>query len=234
MDSRLIKPKALPKTLLLKDYLLDDFSSCSSNGFKSFPRRQCCTSTVRFLIEMDLKNKQHAKKHLNFNKTTPRLLRNPSKSALAAFQSVIAAVKRLPFGSASSPEKKQPKKSILPRNLSKRILKKSSFWKRKSNQKEIERWKSFDELLKEDSEPLDIPRSSTMTAAAASGNSSSRVNLNSVEARNDAVEALKKGDDVSTESTISSDSSASTNSSTKVRFFIYLFIKLIYVYFFLF
>ncbi|RDY00621.1 hypothetical protein CR513_16175, partial [Mucuna pruriens] len=28
--------------LLLKDYLRDDLSSCSSNGFRSLPRRQCC------------------------------------------------------------------------------------------------------------------------------------------------------------------------------------------------
>ncbi|GLT54969.1 hypothetical protein SLA2020_281270 [Shorea laevis] len=43
------------RRLMLKDYLRDDFlSSCSSNGFKSFPRRQCCT-TVRFLLELDLK-----------------------------------------------------------------------------------------------------------------------------------------------------------------------------------
>ncbi|KAG6411160.1 hypothetical protein SASPL_129235 [Salvia splendens] len=45
MDDQLIKPIRAP--LLLKDHLLEDMSSCSSNGFKSFPRRQCCT-TLRF------------------------------------------------------------------------------------------------------------------------------------------------------------------------------------------
>ncbi|EPS65700.1 hypothetical protein M569_09077 [Genlisea aurea] len=30
------------KPLLLKDYLLDDMSSCSSNGFASFSRNKCC------------------------------------------------------------------------------------------------------------------------------------------------------------------------------------------------
>ncbi|KAI3453651.1 hypothetical protein Pfo_010314 [Paulownia fortunei] len=234
MDSRLIKPKALPKPLLLKDYLLDDLSSCSSNGFKSYPRRQCCTSTVRFLIEIDLQNKQQRKKYLSFKKSPKALLKNQSKSALAAFQSVITAVRRLPFGAATSPEKKKLKKSILPRNLSKKILKKSSFWKRKSNHKEIERWKSFGQLLKEDSEPLDISNSSMTTRSdgkskswsesnftasdeCSRGNSSSEVNLNLPEVTNDAVELLKNAD-VSTDSTTSSDSSsATTNSSTKQK-----------------
>ncbi|KAG6437592.1 hypothetical protein SASPL_102511 [Salvia splendens] len=45
MDDRLIKSIRTP--LLLKDHLLEDMSSCSSNGFKSFPRRQCCTA-LRF------------------------------------------------------------------------------------------------------------------------------------------------------------------------------------------
>ncbi|XP_061337300.1 uncharacterized protein LOC133284313 [Gastrolobium bilobum] len=31
-----------PTLLMLKDYLRDDLSSCSSSGFKSLPRRQCC------------------------------------------------------------------------------------------------------------------------------------------------------------------------------------------------
>ncbi|KAL7111615.1 hypothetical protein ACP275_05G100300 [Erythranthe tilingii] len=218
MDSRLTKPKAsLPKALLLKDYLLDDLSSCSSNGFKSFPRKQCCTtSTVRFLIEMELKNKQPPQriKTPSFDRSPSCLLRNPSRSALSALHSVIAAVKRLPF--VGSPEKKRLRQSILPRNLSVKILRKSGFWKRKSNQKEIQRWKSFDQLLKEDAQPQpsDI-MSSESTTAISRCNSSSPVKLNLPEVRNDVVLAVKKGD-VSIESTTgSSDSSASTHSSTK-------------------
>ncbi|KAL0310245.1 UNVERIFIED_CONTAM: hypothetical protein Scaly_2947400 [Sesamum calycinum] len=239
MDSRVIKPKALPpKPSLLKDYLLDDMSSCSSNGFKSFPRRQCCGSTVRFLIEIDLKSKQqqkHQKKYLNYFKKnhSPSPLKNPSRSALAAFRTVITAVKRLPFGSGSSPEKKKPTRSILPRNLSKKILKKTSFWKRKPNQKEIQRWKSFDELLKEDSGPLDTSNCSSMNTTDSkrrsasddlssycwSGNSSSEVNSNLPKEQNDAVEVevevaveVSKDGDVSTDSTTSSN-----NSSTKEK-----------------
>ncbi|PIN18914.1 hypothetical protein CDL12_08414 [Handroanthus impetiginosus] len=208
-------------------------SSCSSNGFKSFPRRQCHATTVRFLIEIDLKTKQHQKKFPNFNKNPPILLKSPSKSSLSnAFKSVISAVKRLPFGGASSAEKSKLKKSILPRNLSKKILKKSNFWKRKSNHKGMERWKSFDQFLKEDSAPLDVSDSSVMTTMTSdgkskswsesdfsvsdecwSGKSSGDVNLNLPEMKNDAVEVVPQNGDVST--TTSSTGSATTNSSTK-------------------
>ncbi|KAI3468803.1 hypothetical protein Pfo_025466 [Paulownia fortunei] len=240
MDSSLIRPRALPKPLLLKDHLLDDMSSCSSNGFKSFPRRQCCTS-VRFLHEFDRKNKQQQqqkKKYLNYKKT-------PSKSALSAFQSVITAVKRLPFAAAKSPEKKKIKNSFLARSFSKKILKKGSFWKRKSDQKEIGRWKSFDQLLKEDAEPSVRSYSSittrdsksnswsgsdfTVSDECSSGNSSSEVNLDLPEERNDVAKMPTKvvsisgngvgvtNGGVSTDSTTSSDGSANTNSSTNTK-----------------
>ncbi|KAL0312665.1 UNVERIFIED_CONTAM: hypothetical protein Sradi_5665800 [Sesamum radiatum] len=241
MDSRLVvrSRPALPKPLLLKDYLLDDMSSCSSNGFKSFPRRQCCTN-VPFLNEFDLKNNKHPhqrpKNYFNFNQTPP-------KSALSAFQSVvIAAVKRLPF--AKSPEKKKTKNSFLPRSFSNKILKKTGFWKRKSGRKEIARWKSFDQLLKEDPEPSDRYYSSVPTRESksnsssgsdftaseecnSSGNSSSEVNLNLPGAGNGVVEEPKKvasgnraggNDDVSSESTTSTDGCASTNSSTNTKY----------------
>ncbi|KAL1569018.1 hypothetical protein AAHA92_00552 [Salvia divinorum] len=173
MDSKLIKHKAFPKPSLLKDYLMDEMSSCSSNGFKSFPRRQCCPSTVRFLMEIDLNQR---KNYFIFNKS-------PSKSAASAFQRVIAAVKRLPFGS--------PDKPILRRSLSRKILRKTIFWKRNSSHKEIQRLKSFDQLMEEDSPPLDIPSDFN---ACSSGNSS---NFNEVKREEDDdvdVEMLKDGD----------------------------------------
>lgn len=215
MDSKLIKHKAFPKTLLLKDYLLDDMSSCSSNGFNSFPRKQCFTTTVRFLIDIDLDNIKQPNKYLIFNKRKYK----PSKSAISAFQSVIAAVKRIPFSAVGgSPEK----------NGLKKILMKSVFWKRKSNYDEIGRWKSLDQLLKEGSESLDIPNSSIMAAAATtndSGNSSSEVNQSFTEVKrndddyggndDDDVEVIKDRD-VSADSTTSSDGGV-TRSSTKMQ-----------------
>lgn len=239
MDSKLIRTRAaLPKPLLLKDYLLDDLSSCSSNGFKSFPRRQCCTS-VRFIHEFDLKNKHHQKKLLNPNKTS-------SRSPLSALRSVITAVKRLPFAAAKSPENKyfQAASSFLPRSFSKKLLKKNGFWKRKPDRKEIGGWKSFDQMVKEDAEPSDgscISDSKsnnswsgsdfTVSDECSSGNSSKEENLNLPERTNDVVEMVMElvsdtgvgvtNGDVSKDSTTNSDDgSASTNSSTntKVRF----------------
>ncbi|KAL3647218.1 hypothetical protein CASFOL_008186 [Castilleja foliolosa] len=143
MDSSLIRVRP-KKALLLKDHLLDEMSSCSSNGFKSFPRKSPCCATVRFLHGVDRKHKQQQKKVLTFDKT-------PSKSALSAFRSVLAAVKSLPFG--KPPEKIKPSCSSLGRRFSRKILEKSGFLKKKKpEQKVIGNWKSFDQLMKEESE----------------------------------------------------------------------------------
>ncbi|KAL2544006.1 hypothetical protein Fot_13239 [Forsythia ovata] len=226
MDSKMIKPKALLKPLLLKDYLLDDFSSCSSNGFKSFPRKQCCT-TVRFLIDIDLKNKQP--KYSNFKKNPPPLLKNPSKSASStalnsAFQCVINAVKHLPFAAVKSPaaEQKKLKKSILPRSLSKKILKKS-FWKRTSH-KEMERWKSLDQLVKEKSGQLDLSISSASDSNNSKTNSWSESDFTasddslpfSTEVTNDVVATRlpEKKVVAATNGDVSMDSNSTTSSET--------------------
>lgn len=241
MDSRLIKPiRSSPKPLLLKDHLLDDMSSCSSNGFKSFPRRQCCTS-VRFLHEFDRKTK-HKITYVDFRKPPP------PKSALSALQSVITAVKRLPFGAAKSPEKKKSSiNSFLTRSFSKKIFKRGGFWKRKPEHKEIERWKSFDQLLKEDPVPSDRSCSSItttdgsksyswsgsdFTATSEGGNSASEANSNLPEKKNDVVELPGEGDngvgatneDVSAESTTSTNSSNETKVSFLVTFFLFFFL----------
>lgn len=222
----MIKP--FPKPLQLRDYLLDDMSSCSSNGFKSFPRKSQCCTTVRFLHEFDRKSKihhhQNQKLYLNFN-------RPPPKPALSALQTVIAAVKRLQLP-ARSPEKKKSNSSFLARSFSRKILMKSAFWKRKSERKEIVRWKSFDQLLKEDSKPSDRSittagskskrwSGSDFTATSESGN----LNLpeESKEVVTMATEVVSvngvvvTNGDVSTDSTTCSNQSADSNSS-KVRF----------------
>lgn len=230
-DSRLIRP--LPKPLQLRDYLLDDMSSCSSNGFKSFPRKSQCCTTVRFLHEFD-----HKTKHL-----AP-----PSKPSLSALQTVIAAVKRLQFTAAKLPEKKKLNISFLTRSFSKKILRKTTFW-RKAERKEIVRWKSFDQLLKEDAEPSDRPCSSIETTcsksknwsesdftASESGNSStSEVNLNLPEKENDVVVMMPMevvsvngvgvtNGDVSTDSTTCSNQSADSNSKVRFSFFFHVII----------
>ncbi|MCD7446592.1 hypothetical protein HAX54_010784 [Datura stramonium] len=181
MDSKLMKP--LPKQLMLKDYLLDDLSSCSSSGFRSYPRRQCCT-TVRFLLEIDLKNKYQPAPLQPYKKNVKPILRpklSPTPSAkVSAFQkasvAVINAVKHLPFAvartplsSSSSSKKKKPimMRTIFPRSLSRKL--KRSFWKR-GDHKEIYWWTSFNRL---DKEELKSPVFSPVVIGITAGDSNS-------------------------------------------------------------
>ncbi|CAN1147510.1 hypothetical protein LINPERHAP2_LOCUS15920 [Linum perenne] len=135
--------------LMLQDYLNDDISSCSSNGFKSFPRHQCCpTTTVR----------SKPKPHKYSNNPKPTLFHKSRRHSTSAFhkasEAVIKAVKSLQFNSSG-------KKSLhLPRSLSRRLLRKSFFWRRDGKNvvnvdRESGRWRSFYEFLKEqDQAPL--------------------------------------------------------------------------------
>ncbi|GMJ00344.1 TON1 Recruiting Motif 10 [Hibiscus trionum] len=160
------------KPLLLKDYLRDDLSSCSSSGFKSFPRRQCCT-TVRFLLEADLKkhskdnHSSAAKRLLKRSRSKPAGSSSATISALQrASEAVLNAVKLLPFPSLikSSPspssfQSNSRRKGHSPRRFSRKLFKRS-FW-RKADQEdhhgrgEIKRWKLFREFLQEKNQPSD-------------------------------------------------------------------------------
>ncbi|KAB2632636.1 hypothetical protein D8674_028883 [Pyrus ussuriensis x Pyrus communis] len=120
MDFR--KPIATQqRPVLPKDFLMDDLSSCSSNGFKSFPRRQCCTTTVRFLLDIDLKSSSLSKPptHEHPSKITPPnpVLRRSRSRAAAACYAVINAFKSLP----SSPTLRKGVVLHLPRSLSRRL-----------------------------------------------------------------------------------------------------------------
>ncbi|KAI3822180.1 hypothetical protein L1987_09764 [Smallanthus sonchifolius] len=129
-DSRMIKvKKATPKPMLLRDYLLDDMSSCSSNGFRSYPRRQCCT-TVRFLVEADLnRSKLPSKQHRRsiFERKTKQ-----SSMMQKASSVMIHVFKRLPFAGIST------KANYLPRCLSRKLLK-HGFWKKSDHRNEVKR-----------------------------------------------------------------------------------------------
>lgn len=123
-DHSLIKTTkcASKPTLLLKDYLRDDLSSCSSSGFKSFPRRQCCT-TVGFVKEKDLKLQR---KKRSATSALPR--RRPNVTALQrASGAVITAIKSL-----SSQKSCKPKKAstgVLSRSFSRKLLSRR-FWRK--------------------------------------------------------------------------------------------------------
>ncbi|XP_022759986.1 uncharacterized protein LOC111306360 [Durio zibethinus] len=136
---------------MLKDFLLDDSNSCSSNGFKSFPRIACqdCSSN-RNLIQIDL-NSGHAKPNY-----AQRLQRSRSKAAsttISAFKAMINAVKRIHF--MTSP-------SILPRSLTRKLSTRNSRLDFENKESEIKitvrvkdiiRWKSFRDLVEEKSRP---------------------------------------------------------------------------------
>ncbi|GAV79421.1 hypothetical protein CFOL_v3_22886 [Cephalotus follicularis] len=149
------------KPLMLKDYLRDDLGSCSSDGFKSFPRRKCCT-TVRFLLEMDLKTKD------SNNKNTKRRLLKRSRSKAAptttsawkrASFAVVNAVKLLPFPSVKPLSPSIQIKGLLPKSLSLKLFK-NGFSKKGDHhhdqvESQIKGWKTFHEYLEERDPPSD-------------------------------------------------------------------------------
>ncbi|GER40526.1 hypothetical protein STAS_17205 [Striga asiatica] len=207
MDSSLIRARPtrpLPKPSLLKDHLLDDMSSCSSNGFKSFPRSSQCCTTVRFLHVLHRKT-QKQKKHLKFGK-------NPPKSALSAFRKVFFPAKRLPFA-ARTQGKTRVGSPSLARSLSRKI---TGFWKRKKKSDEEEvigRWGLPDRRTEDESEPLNESgdsRSDSWSSGSgftvsvdflSSGKySSPELNLNLLDNGNDVVRPEKEGGGACTKS----------------------------------
>ncbi|KAG6606125.1 hypothetical protein SDJN03_03442, partial [Cucurbita argyrosperma subsp. sororia] len=130
---------AKPTSFKLKDFLLqDDFSSCSSNGFRSFPRSQCCTTTVRFLLNNDFKRTDSSVTKSLPPPTASTRIALPAVSTLQkASNAVVRAFKQFP----------------LRRSISRKLIL-ISFWK-KSNlvDSNAKRWKSFREFLDE-KEPL--------------------------------------------------------------------------------
>ncbi|XVE73937.1 hypothetical protein DITRI_Ditri11bG0158800 [Diplodiscus trichospermus] len=155
---------------MLKDFLLDDSNSCSSNGFRSFPRKAGEDSKIRNLIQVDL-NSGHAKPN-----DAQRLQRSRSKAAsttISAFQAVINAVKNIHFASVKSP-------SILPISLSRKLSKRNSHLNVENKENEIKitvrvkdiiRWKSFRDLVEEKSRPSDFASSPHHCTTATTGSS---------------------------------------------------------------
>ncbi|KAJ6415259.1 hypothetical protein OIU84_004115 [Salix udensis] len=169
------------KPLMLKDYLLDDLSSCSSNGFKSFPRIHRCT-TVRFLLEIDLKTKQQRHQKQLYKRSKSSKAASTTISALQkASAAVIKAVKLLPFPSAptvKSPSPSRTRKGLVPRSLSRKLFTKS-FWRKTPDHsgqycKEnngIRGWRLFHEFLEEQDRPSDQISSRISTSSRTSSNS---------------------------------------------------------------
>ncbi|KAF5478339.1 hypothetical protein F2P56_004905 [Juglans regia] len=146
------------RPMMLKDYLRDDLlSSCSSNGFKSFPRRQCCT-TIRFLLEVDLKA---SRKQQRLRRSRSKAPASTTISALQrASDAVISAVKKqLPFHSLKSHSPSQrngDKKGLVPRSLSRKLFFGRSFWRKTDKRdNDLRRWRLFRDILKQQDKPSD-------------------------------------------------------------------------------
>ncbi|PPD98685.1 hypothetical protein GOBAR_DD02635 [Gossypium barbadense] len=111
---------------MLKDFIHDDPNSCSSNGFKSFPRK----STQNSIIFRE-----------NPNQKLQRSRSKAASAAISAFQAMINVIKSIHFAS-SSPS------ILLPRTLSRKPSKrkiaqnKEAEIKMTVTVKDIIRWKS--------------------------------------------------------------------------------------------
>ncbi|KAF8380336.1 hypothetical protein HHK36_027820 [Tetracentron sinense] len=186
-ESKLRKPLMIERRpLMLKDFLRDDSNSCSSNGFRSFPRRSCYP-TVRNILEMDLEARD--------SNSTSRLLRSRSKAASTtisalqkASEAVINAVKLFPFSSINPHSSSLSKQGFLTRSLSRKLLRRS-FWRKTDKEereirirvtvKDIIRWRSFRDLVEENQKPLDFssspppPYTTTTTSSTSHSNSNS-------------------------------------------------------------
>lgn len=176
--SSLVKITKRPSPLLLKDYLRDDLSSCSSSGFKSLPRRQCCT-TVGFSRDPKLQRKKR--------NTLPRQQSNSSSSSSTmslalqrASEVVINAIKSLPLKQKS--ENKVKKGGVaLSRSFSRRLLSRS-FWRKPAAKEDgsggVSKRCSFRELLLKERDYHkttsldDETTTATLTATTSSGSGS--------------------------------------------------------------
>nr|GMD79952.1 Testis-expressed sequence 10 protein [Ipomoea batatas]GME21575.1 Testis-expressed sequence 10 protein [Ipomoea batatas] len=205
--------------MLLKDYLMDELSSCSSNGFRSYPRRRECCTTVRLLLEADLGVKPPGKVMCGGGGEATRVLiagkPAPTAGVVSALQkaskTVLNAVKSLQFSAAGkSAKQSKPKKAILSRRFSRKLLKRS-FKKKTIDRNEIERWKVYNQLMEKKSNNPSSRFSPAVHNVADSNASTSETNswsdsdftisddslqssscssdVNSTEAQNDAVAA---------------------------------------------
>lgn len=174
-DQRLSTSKRRLKPLMLRDYLLDDLSSCSSNGFKSFPRRlhqtpSSSSSTVRRLLDAEIKRSGLIHHHHRKPRLTGRRNRTTCGTAIShavhkASTAFLNAVKFLPFPSTVKGDGNSDNKGgVFSRSFSKRLLSRS-FWRKPLSQSrreitgdgdgEIQWWRSA--AFFPDDESLDQP-----------------------------------------------------------------------------
>ncbi|XP_019434176.1 PREDICTED: uncharacterized protein LOC109340868 [Lupinus angustifolius] len=124
------------KSSLLKDYLIDDLSSCSSNGFNSFPRQQYCCTTI-------------GQRKKTINTTLPPKSNSTSSSSskisalYRASEAVISTFKSFPLSQKNGAKAKKSATSFLSRSFSRKVLFSSRrFWKKGTKEKGIVKYGS--------------------------------------------------------------------------------------------
>ncbi|KAL9303874.1 hypothetical protein ACSQ67_021137 [Phaseolus vulgaris] len=175
---------------MLKDFLTDNLNSCSSSGFKSFPRKP---TSMHTLIEMELKS------------SSP-----PSNSP---FQILMNTIRSISFFTSI---RKSPSVLSLPRSLSRKLSssrRRTTTTRRSRSQgcsdisittvkiKDIIRWKSFRDIVEPPPPPLDfmvdptVTTTTTATWSISSGSSWSESDFLTSsweDPQNDSVEASKR------------------------------------------
>ncbi|CAH8275652.1 unnamed protein product [Arabidopsis lyrata] len=149
-DHRLPVSKKRLKPLMLRDFLLDDLSSCLSNGFKSFPR----------LLNTEIK--RSGMFHHNRRITCGLAFTHAVHKASTA---LLTAVKLLPFpSSVKYPScKRDNKKGLFSRSFWKKLPRRElnvdgeNERKTEDREQEIQRCRSFAEFLRESQDqPSDL------------------------------------------------------------------------------
>lgn len=190
-DHRLPVSKKRLKPLMLRDFLLDDLSSCSSNGFKSFPR----------LLNTEIK--RSGMFHHNRRITCGLAFTHAVHKASTA---LLTAVKLLPFpSSVKYPScKRDNKKGLFSRSFWKKLPRRElnvdgeNERKTEDREQEIQRCRSFAEFLRESQDQPSDLMSCFHTTDSFSG------------------EATLSNDVVGDSSSFSSENSEATQSSSGV------------------
>ncbi|KAG9453053.1 hypothetical protein H6P81_005957 [Aristolochia fimbriata] len=131
--------------LMLKDFLLED--SHSYGGFASYPRR--CDTTVRNLLEMDLKDCGTSTG--TKSRSTPKLLRSKSIAASATITTALHRASEAVLKVFRSRTSNRPGEGFLSRSLSRRLRRSFRSKSQKSEGqivrvRDIMRWKSFTQV----------------------------------------------------------------------------------------
>lgn len=158
MQRRQFQIKRRPR--LLRDFLTDDWNSCSSSGFKSFPRKRS-HCTVRSILERDggetdsNSNNKSTFLRSRSTATTRSVFQKASEIVIKAVRSPSLSLKRRFWRRNSTEEEEEQEMTVTVIRV-----------------KDIVRMRSFRDVINEKSPPSDSTGSITTTATTSSNGSS--------------------------------------------------------------